>query len=672
MSREVGQFKGFVAEPEMPGAIIGNSAMLACLRNSGELYRIFWPHIDYAQHLGIFWTGLNLRNHPGESDTHWYHQDHWLARQQYVEDTNIVETVYLNQLYRLKVTQTDFVLPNEDALLRRYRIENHGLETIHPLFVLYSALFLDESNLYDSACFNPQDRSLVFFRRDTYFTLSGGKRGLVGFQCGRRGSPSDPLDGANRGCLGGTPDNVLMSSAALAWDESELKPGMSVERCLYVVVGHSAESNGERLQTLQARDAAYWQDLTAAYWRGFLRKARCFQVEARECALFRRSVLALQLMTNKKTGAHIAAPEFDPYYTMCGGYGYCWGRDGTFAAAAMDEAGYHNQAEKFYHFAVRVQCPDGSWRQRYSTDGLAAPTWGKQIDQTGTILWGYRHHFSLSPNERFLARVWPSVVSGANYLVNSLQENGLPAAGMDLWEDEFNQSTYSAAATYGGLRAAADLARVKDEGEMNGLWAASAERLRGAILSLQWSKEQNRFIRGINRRVGGSDYERAIEKGEAAYTGTDDTGIYRNYWVPKDLRLDAALLGLAFPFAVVPLDDTRMAATATAIEEELWNTTVGGVHRYSGDVYRGGNPWLITTFWLAIYYSLVGQREKAREFHSWCLDQASPLLLLPEQADRVKGGPGWVLPLSWSHAMYILSALALNGRLSAMENRVLP
>jgi oligosaccharide amylase len=647
----------------MPGAIIGNSAMLACIRSSGELYKIFWPQIEWPQHLGILWTGLNLRKEQCH-ETLWFHSDLWLARQQYVEDTNIVETIYLSRLHRLKVTQTDFVLPNEDTLVRRYRIENHGLETIWPLFMLYSSMYLEESNLYDCAYFDAENHSLVFFRNKICFSLGSENRDLEGFQCGRRGSPSDPLNSANSGCLCGMPDNMLMSAGALSWNEGELKPGMVAERSLFIVAGNTAEKNAEQLRLLQAKDAADWEDHTTGYWRGFLHKAKCLQAGVPEVSLFRRSILTLQLMTNKKTGAHIAAPEFDPHYTMCGGYGYCWGRDGTFAAVALDEAGYHSQAEQFYGFTVKVQCPDGSWHQRYFTDGSPAPTWGKQIDQTGAILWGYGHHYRLNPSKRFLDRVWPSVMSGANYLIASLQENSLPAAGMDLWEDEYSQSTYTAAATYGGLMAAAELAKVVGEAEMSSQWGTSANRVRSAILSLQWAEEHNRFIRAVNRRVGFGDYEQARNNGETAYSGTDDAGIYPNFWVPKDQRLDAALLGLTYPFGVLQPGDAMMAATASAIENELWNTTVGGVHRYTGDLYRGGNPWLITTFWLAIYHSLAGDKEKAKVFHSWCLDQASPLLLLPEQANSVRGGPSWVLPLGWSHAMYILSALALNGRLS--------
>ena len=39
-------------------AIIGNSGMLGCLTDRGELVRLFWPHIDYPQHIHKMLSGF--------------------------------------------------------------------------------------------------------------------------------------------------------------------------------------------------------------------------------------------------------------------------------------------------------------------------------------------------------------------------------------------------------------------------------------------------------------------------------------------------------------------------------------------------------------------------------------------------------------------------------------
>jgi len=257
--------------------------------------------------------------------------------------------------------------------------------------------------------------------------------------------------------------------------------------------------------------------------------------------------------------------------------------------------------------------------------------------------------------------------AGAEYLANSIEENGLPAPSFDPWEDELAQGTYSAAAVYAGLKAASEMAALRKERNREKLWREAAGTVREGILKHQWSDAQNSFTRGVNRRAFKEAHDYALSRGEKAFIVKDPTGLYESHWVGEDGRVDAALLGLAFPFGVLGPLDKRMRATALAIEEKLWNHNVGGLHRYEGDSYRGGNPWLITTLWLAIYHCMSGNHGRAEELYNWCLAQANQHLLLPEQADKNNGGPVWVLPLNWSHAMFVLAHLALHGKLSIIR-----
>jgi GH15 family glucan-1,4-alpha-glucosidase len=108
-----------------------------------------------------------------------------------------------------------------------------------------------------------------------------------------------------------------------------------------------------------------------------------------------------------------------------------------------------------------------------------------------------------------------------------------------------------------------------------------------------------------------------------------------------------------------------MQSTADEIEKRLFNRQAGGLFRYEGDTYAGGNPWVIATLWMSIFRSLQGQKDKAAEYLKWAEANSSPAGLLPEQVHRDNGGPAWVLPLNWSQAMYVLASLALSGKLSS-------
>jgi glucoamylase len=640
--------------------------MLASLRSNGEIYRLFWPYIEYGQHLGHFWPGLRITTKVEESFTRWFHLNCWDTAQHYLEHTNIFETAFSSASHAIKVTQRDFVLPDRDVLVRFYELKNEGNNPEKISFWLYCNFNIEESQLYDSGYFEPSNNSLVFYRRDIYLAVAGTGHPLTGYHLGRRGTDSDPYQAASHGTLYGNKDNIRDSAGSLSWDLGALAPGQTQTFSLYLAAGNSKEDVWQSLAETTCKSGPELLNETADYWRNWLKPAT--SEDSAGQATYIRSLLAVKLMCSKETGASIAAPEFDPYYLACGGYGYCWPRDAVYVAAAMDEAGYHDVAGQFYQFASSVQEQDGSWHQRYFTNGNIATTWGQQIDQTGSVLWGYRHHYNLTHDRAFLEQIWPSLTSGAMYLAENLAENGLPSPSYDIWEDFNGQATYSAAAVYAGLHAAAELARIKKCLKEKELWQQGANRVRAGILQHLWSPRYNRFRRGINRKSDRGAFEDARRRNEPAFIGKDVTGLYETYWVGEDNRADTALLGLAFPFAVISPLDRRMEATASSLEELLWNHRVGGLHRYEWDGYRNGNPWVLTTLWLCIYHCMAGNLERAGALYKWACEHTNRHRLMPEQIDKSNGLPVWVLPLSWSHAMFIMAHLALQGNLSIIKS----
>src|SRR6266702_3133368 len=78
-----------------------------------------------------------------------------------------------------------------------------------------------------------------------------------------------------------------------------------------------------------------------------------------------------------------------------------------------------------------------------------------------------------------------------------------------------------------------------------------------------------------------------------------------------DMTMDSSLLGLVEFGALAP-DDPRAESTTQQVEERLWvHTDIGGLARYENDAYHQverqdtkrvpGNPWFISTLWLARY-----------------------------------------------------------------------
>jgi GH15 family glucan-1,4-alpha-glucosidase len=141
----------------------------------------------------------------------------------------------------------------------------------------------------------------------------------------------------------------------------------------------------------------------------------------------------------------------------------------------------------------------------------------------------------------------------------------------------------------------------------------------------------------------------------------------RSYGKIPDKRIDASIIGLVYPFAVYDANDPRILSSIKEIEEKL--IINGGVHRYEHDEYdgwmleqrhrkKGAGAWPLLNFWLSIYYSIQGDREKAERYYNWVLEKMIGRDYLPEQifenAIQVS-----VSPLLWSHTMFALASKQL-------------
>lgn len=74
----------------------------------------------------------------------------------------------------------------------------------------------------------------------------------------------------------------------------------------------------------------------------------------------------------------------------------------------------------------------------------------------------------------------------------------------------------------------------------------------------------------------------------------------------------------------------------------------------------GNNPWPIATLWMSLYYSKLGNKEKALECLEFVVNTATEHGFLAEQVDNSSLKSNWVVGLGWSHAMFIIALESLN------------
>jgi GH15 family glucan-1,4-alpha-glucosidase len=219
-------------------------------------------------------------------------------------------------------------------------------------------------------------------------------------------------------------------------------------------------------------------------------------------------------------------------------------------------------------------------------------------------------------------------------------DSGLPLPSYDLWEERYGVLSWTVTATWSGLQAGAKFADSFGETERANKYRQAADEIKAGADQHLWQPELNRFARMINRAPSGE-------------------------W-EVDSVIDASLAGL-WQYGMYAPDDPKMVATMSAISERLWvKTEVGGIARYENDTYHQvsqdienvpGNPWFITTLWLAEWYATTAQNsadlERSRELLTWVADRALPSGVLAEQVHPYTNAPLSVSPLTWSHAVYV-------------------
>lgn len=330
------------------------------------------------------------------------------------------------------------------------------------------------------------------------------------------------------------------------------------------------------------------------------------------------------------TGAYIASPNFPNYR-------FGWLRDGSFCALAMDAVGKRESAGAFHRWVASVvqthsarigeivrQLHEGVHPDeidmlptRYTLDGRVEDeqdeVWPNfQLDGYGTWLFALEAHFG--PELPIPIRAAAELV--VDYIVASWQ---LPC--FDYWEefgDRRHTSTLAALAA-GLLAASRTLARP-------GL-SAVAEQILETIESQ--CMVDGHFVKG-----------------------------------PEDDRVDASLLSLSTPFDLFSASHPAIRATVSELQGQLLSPS-GGLRRYRGDTFYGGNPWLMLTAWLGWHARRADDPTVFRSAVDWVESRADANGQLAEQVldepQDVALVDYWVTkwgpvadPLLWSHAQYIL------------------
>ena len=455
----------------LPAAILGNGSLLVTLSERGEVERLFWPNVDHGQHLGELRLGLER-----DGETRWLDEEPFSWRQECVEGAAILRTVARDEAGEARRGSR----PARRAGARAARPLLSGQRPARPL----CRPSLGESRYHDAGYLDPESGALVFYHRHVALALAllPGRRPE-----GAIHSLAEDRDGR----VNGTVAHVAPIVGTLAGD-------VDGETLVIVAFGTTPV---EALARLERPSRAGFDALEAErleHDRAEIARSRRPSVSMPGLErLYDRSVLALRLMTDRESGATIAAPVRPQLHGV--------GRLRLRLAARprvrrprvpRRGPGRHGRARPA--LARAHPGAQGLWLQRHWTDGSLGPCWSlHQVDETGAALFAYEAAWRELGDEELDRGLWPSARAGAELLCRFTDPaTGLPLPSVNLWEQHDGQASYSAAAVHGGLAAAAGMA-ARHEPELAGRYLAAAESVRAAIEEHLWSEEHGRYVRSL-------------------------------------------------------------------------------------------------------------------------------------------------------------------------------
>lgn len=634
--------------------VLGNGELLVAQDNALNIRDLYFPYVGLFNHL----SGHKIRMGVwSEGRFSWLDNGEWVLTLRYQPDTLVTDCTAVHPGMGISLRVNDCVSHRDNIFLRRVTIRNFG-DFAREVRVFFSHNFhIAETDIGDTALYNPFLHAVIHYKRDHWFLMSGTTRysSIYQYACGVKGFGG--AEGTWRDCedgeLSGRPIEQGSVDSSISF-RLMVPPGEDELLRYWLTAGRDYQQvRALHSRVLERGFDAMIED-TANYWRRWSEKgAELVQALPEAIAtLFRRSLLVMRTQIDNR-GAIIAANDTDIMSTARAHYSYMWPRDGAIVAYALDTIGYPDTTRRFFEFCARVLPKDRAvLMHKYSADGSVGSSWHPwvvgdqaeipfQEDGTASVLWALWHHYQRYHDLEFIASLYENLILPAARFIATYRDpqTRLPLPSYDLWEERRGIHTYTCAAVYAALRAAARFAHLFGDTEEYSLFRNAAEEVRQGIREVLYRPPC--FVRMLRFEPQG-DYQ-------------------------VDTTVDSSILGVLRYGAFSP-EETFVEQSAQHVRKKLWvNTPLGGLARYENDYYHRqsyevpGNPWIICTLWLAEYEINRAQNpaelRRAMDYIEWATARAMPTGVLPEQVHPYTGEPLSVAPLTWSHAEYVYTVV---------------
>ncbi len=638
--------------------ILGNGALTVGLNEFGQVHDFYYPYVG----LDNLTTSRSLQHRIGvfvDGSFSWVDDGTWDIHVN-VESDALVSDVHMSHAgLGVELHCSDAVDPEYNVFFRSIRITQKKDTKRDIRLFMHQVFEISRAGRGDTALYVPDGPYILDYK---------GRCSLVIFARGSEGNPFEQYCVGNygiedkEGSWKDAEDGELSGNAVEHGGvDSVIATTVSVEpnaeaTVEYWVIAADSQYSAEKIHNhLLTGGLASRLEKTRDHWHKWLHT--CAQsltnMPEREKVAVKKSLMVIKAHTDRRGGV-IASCDSSIYNYNRDYYSYVWPRDGAYAMWPLIRLGYTEEPKKFFEFCRDIMNPDGYMMHKYQPDKAIGSTWhplvhGRraelaiQEDETAIILYMLSEYYEETEDKEFVSNLYTTMIQPmANFMASYRDEaTGLPHASYDLWEEKFLTHTYTAALVHRALVCAGDLAELLEFPDDADRWRTVAAEL---------AKQTAVF----------TDPERGyLRKG---YLLQEDGSLQ------FDNTLDVSSAYGVMMFATKAFGPAAVRQTYEGIEKVLLNQSpAGGSPRYEDDRYFAsdppyrGNPWFVTSLWIAQYYLQTNRDDDAKKLVEWTLAHALPSGALSEQVNPTTGEPTSVLPLVWSHAELINTLLDLYG-----------
>lgn len=633
--------------------VLSNGQLFVGLDENGLVHDFYYPYVGLenlttarsSQHKIGVWVDGAFK---------WSDDGTWQISIEYEDDAMISQIKLHSEELKLSLLLQDYIDVDTNSLIRRVTVSN-GAEWTRDIRVFMHQVFqISRAGRADTAIYVPDSHYLLDYK-GRYCLLIGGKYadgtvfdqyavGNYGIE-GKAGTYLDAEDGELSGNAvehGGV-DSVIRF-------RSEVQSQESAVFDYWIIAASSQNDAQDTHEEFNKTDMESKLRHVRQHWQAWLNDGDVEVPEFHKKSL-EHSLLVIKAHCDER-GSVLASGDSSIFNYGRDYYCYCWPRDAAYALWPLIRLGHFEEARSFLDFARDTMHKDGYLMHKYQPDRAIGSTWHPLIhgrskelaiqeDETAGVIFMVGEYFEASGDKTFIENLYHTFIDPcATFLAKFIDEQtGLPHASYDLWEEKFLTSTYTVCIVIAALETAAKLADVADNPDDAVKWKRAADGIRQNLDKLY--HEDGYFVKGFLLQPDGT--------------------------LQYDNTLDISNLYGPYMYAGLQLNDPRLSSTAAEIEKRIMNVTPsGGVLRYENDNYfrtkgqYSGNPWIVSSLWMAQYYASVKRDEEALALLKWALDREVQSGALSEQFDPETGAPVGVSPLVWSHAEMVNTILDLS------------